>query len=306
MQRMVQHPQGSSFPERKVRRLDTGTGGAEETAAGEGARPSSGPSGLPRVPRSSSTAAVGARRSAGGRSSAVSSSSSTPSAHRSTRAAAALLRPISAHEIDGTLDEDEALAIALAFGEVEGRSSTPTGILSGAGAGIVAGTRPGRGSRAASEPRRTGSGGLAAFSPDSPDGDLALALRLAREEEMRFGGSSAAPSHAPRASADAMDIDRMSYEELLALGERIGYASRPDRSNTARLSRLPTRRVGDGPRGEEDDTECSICCCDYEAGEELRTLPCLHSFHRDCIDKWLCSDHPGARACPVCHTEVGI
>lgn len=32
---------------------------------------------------------------------------------------------------------------------------------------------------------------------------------------------------------------------------------------------------------------CNICLCDYVNGETLRTLPCLHSYHRDCIDHWL-------------------
>lgn len=32
---------------------------------------------------------------------------------------------------------------------------------------------------------------------------------------------------------------------------------------------------------------CNVCLCDYADGETLRTLPCLHSYHRDCIDHWL-------------------
>ncbi|XP_076903594.1 RING-H2 finger protein ATL51-like [Bidens hawaiensis] len=54
---------------------------------------------------------------------------------------------------------------------------------------------------------------------------------------------------------------------------------------------------GDG----DDDGMCSICLCEFEEDEELRTLPeCLHSFHVPCIDMWLCS-HSN---CPICRTDA--
>lgn len=315
LQKMVQRPQGAAAPERKVRRLDGAVAGSDEGAAAAaaaeaspGSRPSSGPPGLPRAPRASSFAtSAGARRSLGRQGSTASSSGASP-AHRASARAAAAPRPLHDHG-DGTLDEDEALAIALAFAEFDGGSAS--GILAGAGAGIIAGRRSpgGHRHRARSEGvlARSSSRGFVDVVPDAPDGDEALALLLAREEETRFGGAPTAPAaHVRRVSGDAIDVDRMSYEELLALGERIGYASRPDRPTASRLSRLPTRRVGDGPRGEDDATECPICCLDYEVGDELRTLPCLHSFHCACIDKWLSCDRPGAKSCPVCHTEVDI
>lgn len=32
---------------------------------------------------------------------------------------------------------------------------------------------------------------------------------------------------------------------------------------------------------------CSICMCDYVGGHEMRILPCIHNFHKDCVDQWL-------------------
>ena len=32
---------------------------------------------------------------------------------------------------------------------------------------------------------------------------------------------------------------------------------------------------------------CSVCLCDLEQGDSCRRLPCLHMFHKDCIDDWL-------------------
>jgi hypothetical protein len=45
---------------------------------------------------------------------------------------------------------------------------------------------------------------------------------------------------------------------------------------------------------------CTICLEEYEAGEKVRVLPCLHRFHVGCIDQWLHS----RRLCPVCKHDA--
>ncbi|KAC9644531.1 hypothetical protein E3N88_45476 [Mikania micrantha] len=51
----------------------------------------------------------------------------------------------------------------------------------------------------------------------------------------------------------------------------------------------------------DDDAMCSICLCEFEEDEELRTLPeCKHSFHVPCIDMWL-SSHS---TCPICRANA--
>jgi hypothetical protein len=32
---------------------------------------------------------------------------------------------------------------------------------------------------------------------------------------------------------------------------------------------------------------CRICLSEYANGENVKTLPCVHSYHKNCIDKWL-------------------
>ncbi|KAG0288522.1 hypothetical protein BGZ96_007727 [Linnemannia gamsii] len=50
---------------------------------------------------------------------------------------------------------------------------------------------------------------------------------------------------------------------------------------------------------DEDDSEdaCAICLDEFENGDEIRTLPCHHEFHCDCIDPWLVRK---SSTCPLC------
>lgn len=42
--------------------------------------------------------------------------------------------------------------------------------------------------------------------------------------------------------------------------------------------------------------ECSICLANHEVGDVLRSLPCSHSFHKECIDRWMVQ----STCCPMC------
>jgi hypothetical protein len=58
-------------------------------------------------------------------------------------------------------------------------------------------------------------------------------------------------------------------------------------------------------QGESDDeytlrTQCQICLGDYEEGEEVRALPCMHVFHAPCVESWL---HVRVQ-CPNCCAEI--
>ncbi|KAG6407603.1 hypothetical protein SASPL_130599 [Salvia splendens] len=49
-----------------------------------------------------------------------------------------------------------------------------------------------------------------------------------------------------------------------------------------------------------EDTECCICLCQYEDGNELQALPCRHHFHSACIVKWLKMN----ATCPLCKYNI--
>jgi hypothetical protein len=60
------------------------------------------------------------------------------------------------------------------------------------------------------------------------------------------------------------------------------------------ISALPTYafRPLEKQNGESDEeytlrTQCEICLCDYEEGDQLRALPCMHAFHASCTENWL-------------------
>lgn len=53
---------------------------------------------------------------------------------------------------------------------------------------------------------------------------------------------------------------------------------------------------------EGEDRSCKICQCEYEDGEELVTLPCLHFFHASCAKEWL----KRKRICALCRMPIDI
>ncbi|KAI8607421.1 hypothetical protein BC830DRAFT_1249204, partial [Chytriomyces sp. MP71] len=54
------------------------------------------------------------------------------------------------------------------------------------------------------------------------------------------------------------------------------------------------------PPIEDEDAKCAICLTEFEAGEAVSGLPCLHWFHGVCIKTWL----KDSKVCPICRTDV--
>lgn len=59
--------------------------------------------------------------------------------------------------------------------------------------------------------------------------------------------------------------------------------------------------VGGNLKSSEDELTCSVCLETVNVGELIRSLPCLHQFHAECIDPWLRQQG----TCPVCKFRVG-
>jgi len=53
------------------------------------------------------------------------------------------------------------------------------------------------------------------------------------------------------------------------------------------------------PLSAVEECQCHICLQDFADGDKLRTLPCKHSFHVECVDTWL----KLKMNCPTCRAE---
>ncbi|PKA62034.1 E3 ubiquitin ligase BIG BROTHER [Apostasia shenzhenica] len=98
-----------------------------------------------------------------------------------------------------------------------------------------------------------------------------------------------------------LDVDNMTYEELLELGDKIGYVNTGLREEEIALSiRKVKHSILDLRFSTEMERKCSVCQEEYEMDDEVGKLGCGHSYHIYCIKKWLLQKN----ACPVCKTAV--
>uniref|UniRef100_K3X634 RING-type domain-containing protein n=1 Tax=Globisporangium ultimum (strain ATCC 200006 / CBS 805.95 / DAOM BR144) TaxID=431595 RepID=K3X634_GLOUD len=90
---------------------------------------------------------------------------------------------------------------------------------------------------------------------------------------------------------DTESWDGLPYPQILAL-PTFKYSVREKREEDA------------GASSEEriNNTLCAVCYTEYAPDEEVRALPCLHFYHRECIDQWLLHH----RLCPICKHVVAV
>jgi hypothetical protein len=101
-----------------------------------------------------------------------------------------------------------------------------------------------------------------------------------------------------------LDVDNMTYEELLELGERIGHVSTGLKEDEIIrcLWKIKPLILNDLPPQlpVHVDKKCIICQFEFEADDEMVKLDCGHGFHLPCIKQWL----EQKNACPVCKTAA--
>ena len=55
---------------------------------------------------------------------------------------------------------------------------------------------------------------------------------------------------------------------------------------------------------ESADISCPICLINVATDGVLIELQCLHTFHRNCIENWLKTNHSMAKMCPICRQII--
>lgn len=89
------------------------------------------------------------------------------------------------------------------------------------------------------------------------------------------------------------DFDENDYEMLLALDENNHHVGASERQ----INNLPQSLIQEITDSEE---ACAVCLETPSVGDTVRHLPCLHKFHKDCIDTWL----RRKRSCPICKCGI--
>ncbi|XP_071916711.1 uncharacterized protein [Coffea arabica] len=135
------------------------------------------------------------------------------------------------------------------------------------------------------------------------DEELNYEQLLALENDLFLGHLSFYDQHRDM----RLDIDNMSYEELLALEERMGTVSTAlseeafAKCITKSMYQTATVDVeASGCSEDEADIKCSICQEEYAVGDEIGKLGCEHGYHVACIQQWLRLKN----WCPICKASA--
>lgn len=85
----------------------------------------------------------------------------------------------------------------------------------------------------------------------------------------------------------AYDSNEQGFQQALEQSRRQGV-----------LTALPCEQFHS--EQHKDLVECELCLEEYEEGEELLRLPCMHIFHKACVGPWV----EKAGTCPMCQVDV--
>jgi len=72
-------------------------------------------------------------------------------------------------------------------------------------------------------------------------------------------------------------------------------------NNAVKDSSIFPTHIHDGHPLPEEKTSCTICLEEFYKGDEIKTIPCMHFYHSECIDEWF----KRSKSCPICNASAG-
>jgi E3 ubiquitin-protein ligase RNF11 len=124
------------------------------------------------------------------------------------------------------------------------------------------------------------SGEMTVLSGGDSTRDLSLTHQLGPLPPYQESMSAYYPS--PNVSQPAAQLTE---EEQVKMAKWIGL-----------IEHIPAVTYGGG----EKNRECVICMMEFLEGDVIRYLPCIHTYHAQCIDAWLMRSF----TCPSCMEPV--
>ncbi|XP_072956179.1 uncharacterized protein [Typha angustifolia] len=117
-------------------------------------------------------------------------------------------------------------------------------------------------------------------------------MRLNWFEELEAAFDSYSNMEVPDFLQVQRDFNENDYEMLLALDE--------NNHNHAGASKSQINSLPQSVVQSDNVEECAVCLEKPSIGDTIRHLPCLHKFHKECIDQWL----RRKSSCPVCKSGI--
>jgi len=90
-----------------------------------------------------------------------------------------------------------------------------------------------------------------------------------------------------------IDQGRLSYTQM---EEVFGNGTENRGAEDSLIQSLPSSKI----TKSDEKNDCCICLDELKVGDRMRRLPCLHTFHKQCVDKWLKTN----ATCPICKHSI--